>query len=137
MGKSRLGGWRDLSSDCFCGCLDGQEMKFSKETKEIIKNRANERCEICGSYAIAQQIHHRRPRGMGGSKDPLCGSPANGVLVHPWCHASIEQNRTQAIEKGWLVSQGHDPSFVPFKKYFAWVLLKHDGTQSICERPDA
>jgi 5-methylcytosine-specific restriction protein A len=105
-------------------------MKFSPEVKKAIIKRSNDRCEVCGSVANYNQIHHRRPRGMGGSKDPLCGSAANGIFVHPSCHAMIESNREQAYKKGWLVHQGHDPAYVPIKKYSGWVLLNHDGTSS-------
>lgn len=74
------------------------------------------------------QIHHRRPRGMGGSSDDACGTAANGIWVHPNCHGKIESNREQAYMKGWLVRQGHDPAAVPFKRYDKWVLLLPDGT---------
>lgn len=58
-------------------------------------------------------IHHRRPRGMGGSKRPdtdrpqnllvLCGSGVTG------CHGWIESNRAWAVEHGLIVRQGDDP----------------------------
>lgn len=103
-------------------------MKFTDEVREIIKERAKDRCEVCGSLALYHQIHHRRPRGMGGSKDPACGSPANGIWVHPWCHRKIESDREQALANGWLVHQGQNPAEVPFKKYNQWVILRDDGT---------
>lgn len=73
---------------------------------------------------------------MGGSKDPVTGSAANGIWVHPHCHEKIERNRTQALEKGWLVSQYQDPEEVPFRRYTGWVLLRADGTLLYVVSPD-
>ena len=87
-------------------------MKFTEKVRKEIVARANGRCESCGSIAMYNQIHHRRPRGMGGSRDPLSGSAANGLFVHPACHSKIESDRKQALENGQLVRQGIDPSTV-------------------------
>lgn len=112
-------------------------MKFSDKTKEAIWERAKGRCEICGSLALYHQIHHRRPRGMGGSKDPVVGGISNGILVHPHCHASIESQRETAKKNGWLVSQFADPETTPFKKYDGWAMLNQDGTYTMVQSPDS
>lgn len=107
-----------------------EEVKFTDEVRKQIQERSKGRCEVCGSLALYHQIHHRRPRGMGGSTDEACGTAANGIWVHPSCHQKIESNREQALLKGWLVPQGQNPAEVPFKKYNQWVLLGDDGTIS-------
>ena len=61
---------------------------------------------------VAANVHHRRPRGQGGSNDPanllhLCGSGTTG------CHGYIESNRTVARANGWLLEFGQDPRIVP------------------------
>ena len=39
-----------------------------------------------------------------------------------------ESRRTEALEQGWLVRQGHDPSTVPvFYRQWRWALLDVDG----------
>ena len=38
-------------------------MKFTEKVRKEIVARANGRCESCGSIAMYNQIHHRRPRG--------------------------------------------------------------------------
>lgn len=84
-------------------------------TRNIVINRALMACERCGR-AVAQdscQIHHRRPRGAGGSRDPLINSPANLLLVCDECHAWVEGNRTTSYEQGWLVRREHDPERSP------------------------
>jgi len=73
---------------------------------------------------------------MGGSKDPVVGSAANGIWVHPHCHSKIESERERARENGWLVPQASDPSKVPFKKYNGWVMLNEDGTYTMVKSPD-
>ena len=67
---------------------------------------------------------------MGGSKNPETGSAANGIWVHPKCHAMIESKRTDAKANGWLVSQYDTPSEKPFKRYNGWFILKQDGTMT-------
>lgn len=105
-------------------------MKFTDKTRRLIQERANDRCEICGARALNHQIHHRRPRGMGGSKDKASGTPANGIWVHPSCHARIESNREEALSNGWLVRQGKNPAETPFRRYDRWVILNEDGSMS-------
>jgi hypothetical protein len=89
------------------------------ETKEAVRARFWNRCARCGSYG-GGNVHHRRPRGRGGSHitqedDPenyanclsnllwLCGSGTTG------CHGWVESNRTASYEAGWLVRHGNVP----------------------------
>jgi len=103
-------------------------MKFSTKTRDAIRRRANGSCEVCGvSLRIYGQIHHRRPRGMGGSKQETTGSAANGLYVHQKCHDRIERNRANALDRGWLVSQYDEPDTVPVKLWYGWRLLTADG----------
>lgn len=77
-------------------------------------------CEIC-SVSIANglrgrdwSVHHRVPRGMGGTRDEavnsapslliLCGSGVTG------CHGRVESDRAEAYINGWLVSRYSDPA---------------------------
>lgn len=72
-------------------------------------------CERCGRAvsAGACQIHHRKPRGLGGSSDPLINSPSNLLLLCSRCHIEVERDRTVAYEQGWLVRYRHDPARFP------------------------
>ena len=110
-------------------------MKFTDEVRNAIRKRAKDRCEMCGTVASYHQVHHRRPRGMGGSKDPASGTAANGLWVHPSCHTKIESNREQAYEKGYLVRQGQDPAKVPVKIGRFWYLLDENGGRSLVTDP--
>jgi hypothetical protein len=65
---------------------------------------------------------------MGGTKEAVAGSPANGILLHPLCHARIESDRLQALQNGWLVRQGIDPAVTPIRLWVGWVTLTLDGS---------
>ena len=103
-------------------------MKFTNNVKKAVLERSKGRCEICGIVCLSGQYHHRRPRGMGGSKRAETGGAANAVLLHPWCHERVERNRQDASERGWLVPQSLDPREIPFKRHDGWFLLGDDGT---------
>ncbi len=102
-------------------------MKFTETVRNQIKERSKQRCEVCTAYAFNAQIHHRKPRGMGGSKDPVVGSAANGLWVHPGCHSKIESERSWAFDHGYLVRQSEDPRYIPIKIGGLWYLLGDQG----------
>lgn len=95
--------------------------------RNTVLTRAMGLCELCG--AQASNIHHRRPRGMGGTKaswinEPpnllaLCGSGTMG------CHGMIEANRATAYVNGWLLRTGSMPERTPFVDLKAswWILI--------------
>lgn len=97
------------------------------QTRTIIRLRAKDCCERCTGWDGAE-IHHRRPRGAGGSKDQLTNIAANGVLLCPACHRFIERYRTKALREGWLVRQGQDPRDIPvFYRGSSWAYLTMEG----------
>ena len=104
--------------------------QFSAATTALIEARAKGLCEYCGRPAETYQIHHRRPRGMGGTKRPSMA--ANGVLVHGWCHTRIEHNRSESRELGFLLYQGDNPEMIPVLINQEWVRLCDDGTKAAC-----
>lgn len=72
-------------------------------------------CVRCGRHVAHLErgrgwsIHHRRPRGTGGTSLLWVNLPANLVVLcgsgTTGCHGWIESHRTAAIEAGWLISQ--------------------------------
>lgn len=96
----------------------------STRTRELVAERAGYCCEICGlslhngtTWTEPYSVHHRRPRGAGGSRDAATNSPANLLLLCgsgiTGCHGRVERDRSTAYVFGWLVRQGHDPETVP------------------------
>ncbi|AIK69329.1 HNH endonuclease [Mycobacterium phage ThreeRngTarjay] len=99
---------------------------FAPAVRRLIIDRDQGLCARC-MYSGAE-VHHRRPRGIGGSKDPATNAPANGVLLCPSCHRWIESNRDRARQDGWLVRQGQNPADIPVRYRGEWVLLREDGS---------
>ena len=104
---------------------------FSKHTRELVFLRSGGRCERCGrppaSWRAAFQWHHRRPRGMGGSKAADTNTAANCALLCGYCHAYVETHRERGFEAGWLVRQGEKPTETPLNLNGQWVLLDNYG----------
>ena len=100
---------------------------FRKPVRDIITRRSQGVCERCGVNP-AVQIHHRRPRAMGGTRRPDTNLPANGLHVCPACHCAIESDREEALRHGWLVLQRHEPFLVPVFRRGEWVSLYDDGS---------
>lgn len=100
-------------------------------TRVLVYARANNRCELCGNYAYGGSVHHRRRRGMGGSKNPatnkasnlllLCGSGTTG------CHGTVESDLPRSYENGWVLRQGTDPLSEPVWLQIGRVLLDNHG----------
>ena len=84
---------------------------------------------------VAYQIHHRRPRGMGGSDDPLTNTSANGLHFCYGCHDGAEKHRQTALDRGWLVPQGVDPASVPVRLFDGLYLLDAVGKRQKVEMP--
>ena len=106
--------------------------KPTRATINLVWNRDQSRCFICCRLLLygngGYSIHHRRPRGMGGSKDPVTNSPANLLLLcgsgTSGCHDRIERGRLEARSNGWLVPYYDDPRLVPalrWRRSLVWL----------------
>lgn len=121
----------------------------TRAQRDAVEDRAMGCCEMCGTPLITfshagdrtsyrpHSIHHRQPRGMGGTSRPEINSPANLLLVcgtgTTGCHGWIESNRAEAYTNGLLVGAGADPAEVPLLLEGGdWYLHDHDGGR----RPD-
>ena len=97
-------------------------------TRRIVVDRAGNCCELCGLWAVGAQIHHRRPRGIGGSSDPAINAASNLVLFCFDCHTFVERiERESAYRYGWLVPDGTAPGEHPFLLLGRWVFLDDHG----------
>jgi hypothetical protein len=109
---------------------------FPEEVRDLLMQRADGRCERCGTPMSSFQIHHRRPRGMGGSRLPDTGGASNGLVLHPHCHLWIETHRKAAASLGFLVGQGRQTESAEVRMSDGWFLLTADG-QRMPYSPDA
>ncbi|MFI6168837.1 HNH endonuclease [Nocardia sp. NPDC051052] len=96
------------------------------DVRDQVAERSAGLCERCGQEWAAQ-IHHRRPRGAGGSRLPDTNSLSNLLHICAQCHAWIESFREQALALGWLVRQGNSPAEIPvsYRGELRW--LQPDG----------
>lgn len=103
---------------------------FDGATREAVRKRTGDRCDLCGLPVKVAHFHHRRPRGMGGTIRNGSGDPSNCLLLHPRCHGEVESSRERSLKNGWLVSQHQEPSEIPVKLWLGFRLLRADGTMA-------
>lgn len=84
-------------------------------TVALVVARDKGMCARCGRHVIAGvrgrdwSLHHRRPRGAGGSTLVWVNRPGNLILLcgdatsTGGCHAWVESNRDEARREGFLV----------------------------------
>ncbi len=87
--------------------------------RDVVRGRSGGVCEFRACTRGAEQMHHRRPRRMGGSTAPDVNGAANLVDLCAWHHRWVEFHRTAAEALGLLLSARADPLRVP-------VLTRHD-----------
>lgn len=90
------------------------------ETKRAVIGREGGRCFRCGKPLALwdgvewvpckpYSIHHRKPRGMGGTRDPEINSSTNLILLcgsgTTGCHGWVESRRATAKNWGLLLSK--------------------------------
>jgi 5-methylcytosine-specific restriction protein A len=97
-------------------------------TRQLVYERDGFSCCHCGDADGPFQVHHRRPRGLGGSRREDTNSPSNLLLVCERSHREIESKRDVSRAFGFLVRQGDDPATVPVRTVNGWVLLNADGS---------
>lgn len=106
-------------------------------TSAIVKGRAGGRCERCGTaHSQFWSVHHRKPRGMGGSRDPELTQPSNLLLLcgsgTQGCHGWVESNRAEAYAVGLLIRGRVSPILVPVKLRYGLVTLDDVGGWQPC-----
>lgn len=94
-------------------------------TLHMLAVRSGQRCEWCGKpirRTDVSSMHHRMPRGAGGTRREGIHSLAVLVLVHGHgtlgCHRYMEIRRDDARDRGFLIShhltrEPIDPASVP------------------------
>lgn len=95
---------------------------FTPIVRGIVAVRSDRICEVCG-LRMGTQVHHRRPRGAGGTRRLESNQAANALWTCVDCHSRIESQRSEALTYGWLVRQTDDPTTVPVLYRGTWVLL--------------
>lgn len=79
------------------------------EVRQLVLERDGYRCARCDRdlHGVPMSVHHRHPRGMGGTRDNRSSDPRNLVSLcgsgTTGCHGWIESHRDQARATGWLL----------------------------------
>lgn len=116
--------------------------KDIEAARTLVRARDGYRCAMCGMLLMVagqwQSVHHRKPKGMGGSAllenasnlVQLCGAGnADG------CHGKAHSNPHWARNHGWIVARALDPTEIPVDMYDGWHTLADDGTRTPCPSP--
>ena len=87
---------------------------FRADVVQMIEARSSCQCEVMasGCELVMATIHHRRPRGAGGSRREDTNAACNGLAICTHCHHKVETQRAWARERGFIVSQWGDPNDV-------------------------
>lgn len=103
--------------------------------RTLVHIRAEGCCEICGQYGT--DIHHRVPRGVGGSSDPRINLASALLLLCRKCHRWIEENRAAAYAAGWLVRCRRDPAATAVRIGGQRCYLTDDGRYHFVDHQEA
>ena len=91
------------------------QARWSK-AKLLVRARDGDKCLKC--LGLADEVHHRIVRGMGGSgDDEINYGLANLVSVCRQCHQEIHENPSESYETGFLLHSWKNPAD-------AWLVVK-------------
>lgn len=99
---------------------------FPPKVRALVADRAAGVCEKCGC-AVATQLHHRRPKAIGGSRLADTNSSENAIACCEPCHSEIHAKPDWSKVHGWLVRQGQSPAAIPVLLHHGWAVLDDAG----------
>lgn len=99
---------------------------FSAAVRTTIRQRADGWCERCGLQR-GTEMHHRRTRGMGGSKQEDTNTASNALHLCSPCHTYITEHPRDAYNHGWSVLSHQNPADIPVEYRGDWVYLDSLG----------
>ena len=110
---------------------------FTPKTVKLVLEREGGRCFWCrkwiasGIRGIDYSIHHRCPRGAGGTKAAWSSAASNALALcgtgTEGCHGWVEANRSLALDLGLLVS-GVAAAVNPARRPALIPVTDRDGT---------
>jgi len=72
--------------------------------RQVVLERAGNRCEQCGAEGLVLSLHHKVPRALGGGDDP------DNLMAVCWsCHRRLDNELRRAFARGRPFRFGPDP----------------------------
>lgn len=108
----------------------------SKATVALLEAReahGGQSCECCGLGA-REQIHHRKARGMGGTRLDSINATSNLFFICHQCHADIESSRSLSLGMGWLVRNAANPASIPVLYQGVFCFLDDMGGVTVADQ---
>ena len=108
-------------------------MKVPSGVRAAVLSRDAGRCARCNIWVanVESSIQHRKPRGMGGTRDPRSIDPRNLILMcgtaTTGCHGEVESFRALAYDTGWLIRSYEELDDVLYSKDGRRITLLVDG----------
>lgn len=114
-----------------------KSLQIPTGVRALVLSRDSGYCARCGVNVsnVPSAVHHRRSKGMGGSRDHRINDPRNLVLVcgrgnePTGCHGQIHSNAVQAREDGWTLRSLDDLDQPMRTVLGSGLLLLEDGTR--------
>jgi 5-methylcytosine-specific restriction protein A len=97
---------------------------FTAELKKQIFDRDDWKCVRC--LGAANDVHHRKLRGMGGSK--LLNTPSNLISLCRKCHNWTHAHPADSYNAGYLVHSWDNPETIFIITKPGLLTLREDGT---------
>lgn len=98
---------------------------FSAGIVQLAVDRDLRCCAWCAAKLVGDrgpmpwqwQVHHRWPRGSGGTSEPFVARVSNAIPLHGECHFVIEREmRDEATRMGFIIRHGiRQPPAVPIR----------------------
>lgn len=131
--------------------MTSRRFDFTAHGKEKVLDRDGRECVLCDRTG-GLTVHHRIPvsafrAALGAEPSPAqvreAKSRANGLTLCRWCHALIEEHRSFAASRGWLIDLDELRS-APETRHLlrstpvlypreGWFLLGGSGRRRVCE----
>lgn len=104
--------------------------------KRVVRDRDRSKCQKCFQAGSRLDVHHRKPKQMGGSDSLTEFGLANLISLCRDCHSWVHQHPEAATMMGLLLRQGDDPEQCEITIPGGPVHLTYWGMRTKRERED-